>query len=132
MNAKINRFTGMFNRVLPLMVILSMLSSSIYAQIIEEQRTDSSLEARPQEQNQLEVTYEDEIKENEVPENILLSVKDNYDEYKINRSHRGSDGSYRIALVKEDEKIFVFYSAAGDFQRIEQEAEDASINDDWR
>ena len=122
----------MFTKVLPLVLFLSLISYSMYAQFPEEQRVVSSLEAMPQEQNQSEVTYEDEIKENEVPENILLSVKDNYDEYKIDKSHRGSDGSYRIALEKEDEKIYIFYSAGGDFQRIEQETEDASINNDWR
>lgn len=132
MNLVIYKLKGKIITGIITLAITGFISAVASAQLPEEKRDISQMEALPQEQNQLEVTYDDEIKENEIPENILLSVKDNYDNYKIDTAHRGSDGSYRVSLKQKDESIHVFYSAGGEFLRIEQDTEDASINDDWR
>ena len=103
------------------------------AQLPEEQRNGAVMESVPQEQNQQVIVYSDEIKEREIPEDIITSVKENYLDYKITEAFRGSDGSYKIGLEKNKREVLAFYSAGGEFLRIEMESdENTIINDDWR
>ncbi len=108
------------------------LSTATFAQIPYEQREAPPMEQQPQEQKQLVISYEDEIKENELPEAIRDSKKETYPDYKVSEIYRGSDGSYKLKLEKGDEKIAIFYSAEGEFIRLEEDKNEDSINDDWR
>ena len=90
------------------------------------------MEAQPQGQRQLAISYEDEIEKNELPEGIHESLYETYPEYEISEVYRGSDGSYKVTLEKGDERIAAFYNAVGEFLRLEEEKNEDSINDDWR
>ncbi len=109
-------------------------SNTTIAQIQKVERKAPPMEVLPQEQNQLAISYDDEIKKDELPETVLSSVKDNYSGFELAQTYRGSDGSYKVKLEKGNEKMAAFYNAAGEFIRVENELEkdDATINDDWR
>lgn len=119
-------------KILLMPFFLLCLASVSLAQIPDDGDETFIMEELPQEQSQMEITYEDEIKNEELPENTLTSTKENYSDYKIQHAHRGSDGSYRLTLNLEGEDLFVFYGADGEFLRIEQDIEEESINNDWR
>ena len=103
------------------------------AQVSIEKREEPPMEQLPQEQNQLAVNYNDEIKEQELPEGIRESVRETYPAFKMTEIFRGSDGSYKINLEQNEQKLAAYYNAMGKFLRIEKNnKEEETINDDWR
>lgn len=110
------------------------LSNTTFAQIQKVERQAPPMEQLPQEQNQLVVSYDDEIKEDELPESVIESINSNYPGFQLAKTYRGSDGSYKIQLENEEKKMAVFYGAGGEFLRVENyiEEDDETINDDWR
>ncbi len=109
------------------------LSPAIFAQLPKEKRESPPMEQLPQEQRQTIINYEDEIKKDELPESISISVKENYGDFEITEIYRGSDGSYKIKLKKGDRKLAAYYNSIGEFLRIEEDLiEEEKINDDWR
>lgn len=129
-------FTGSrkFSLILSILLLMGLTNITV-AQKQKVERTAPPMEQLPQEQNQLAVSYDDEIKEDELPEPVASSINNNYSGFQLSKIYRGSDGSYKIKLEKEDEKLAVFYDAGGEFIRMEHEndkKDDESINDDWR
>jgi hypothetical protein len=120
--------------ILVMMVLFIVFSNNTMAQIQKVERNAPPMEQLPQEQNQLAVSYDEEIKEDELPESVISSINDNYSGFELAKIYRGSDGSYKIKLEKEDETMAAFYDAAGEFIRVEDKTdnEDETINDDWR
>ncbi len=114
------------------LILMLWLPVTTIAQVQKVERQAPPMEQLPQEQNQLVVSYEDEIKEDELPEKVYTSIKENYKDYEITDIYRGSDGSYKVALEKEENKIAAFYDAGGEFLRIENDKQEEEINDDWR
>jgi hypothetical protein len=108
------------------------VSKFTFAQVPAEERTAPPMETLPQEQNQLAISYEDEIKKDELPEEAAVSLNETYPGFEITEIFRGSDGSFKVRLKKDQEKIAAFYDAGGDFIRVEDDVEEETINDDWR
>lgn len=127
-------FTGLCNRclIITLNMLLIFATTSAIAQVQKEERHAPPMEQLPQEQNQLVVVYDDEIKEDELPDPVISSIGDNYQSFEIKEAFRGSDGSYKINLEKQDTKVAAFYDAGGEFIRIEKDNQEETINDDWR
>jgi hypothetical protein len=129
------KFTG-YDRILILatVIFLSGMSTTVVAQHPFEVSKDTLFQELPQQQRQVAVSYDDEIRKNEVPETVTSSVKNSYMDYKITKAYRGSDGSYKLILKNRDEKLAAFYDARGDFSRLEElnEEDEHNINDDWR
>lgn len=67
---------------------------------------------------QEEVTYEEMEVEN-LPEAVTKAISDGYADYTLAKAYQGSDGSYKVKLTKDDEKIAVFFNASGEFLKIE-------------
>lgn len=125
---------GKFGLFSAMILLFLVLSNTALAQVQEVERHAPPMEASPQEQNQLAVTYNDQIKHGELPESVVSSIQNNYNSFKLAEAYRGSDGSYKIKLEKEQEKLAVFYDAGGEFIRVENSngKEDDNINEDWR
>jgi hypothetical protein len=126
---------GLKGLMLAIVVILSCLHTSLYAQLAHEERKDTLLHTLPQEQKQVAINYDDEIRKNEIPETIASSVENSFTDHTIKKAYRGSDGSYKLVLEKGDEKLAAFYDARGEFSRLEELNEDEleeNRNDDWR
>jgi hypothetical protein len=120
-------------RIVVLSIVFCLgVSKFTFGQIPAEKRTAPPMETLPQEQNQLAVSYEDEIEKDELPEEATASLNETYPRFKITEIYRGSDGSFKVRLKKDNETIAAFYDARGDFIRVEEDIEDETINDDWR
>ncbi len=81
-----------------------------------------------------DVKYEDEIKNNEIPEGVVNSLKSTYPDHEITTAYKGSDGSFKIRLTLNEEKIAAFYNATGEFLKLEEDKEEdeESTNEQWR
>jgi hypothetical protein len=109
-----------------------LFTTGAFAQIPQEERADPPMEQLPQEQRQLAISYDDEIQLKELPAEIHDSVNENYPEHKIDEVFRGSDGSYKIKMEKGDKKAILFYSAGGNFLRLEETHGENSLNGEWQ
>jgi hypothetical protein len=83
-------------------------STATLAQLPQEQGETRATEVKPQEQNQLAVSYEDEIEKDELPEEATASLNETYPGFKITEIYRGSDGSFKVRLKKDNETIAAF------------------------
>ncbi|TDN97155.1 hypothetical protein [Sunxiuqinia elliptica] len=72
---------------------------------------------------QQEVTYE-KIEIETLPEAVVKSVSEGYADYSVSEAFQGSDGSYKVVLEKDNEKIAVFFNDQGEFLKVEK-ADDA-------
>lgn len=66
-----------------------------------------------------EVTYE-QMNVEDLPEPVSKAVSEGYADYTLSEAYMGSDGSYKVLLEKENEKIAVFFNEQGEFLKIEQ------------
>lgn len=64
-----------------------------------------------------EVTY-NEIQKEDLPEAVTAALNETYAGYSIEKAFSGSDGTYKVKLLKGDEKIAVFYNADGEFIKV--------------
>ncbi|MGQ7868540.1 hypothetical protein [Sunxiuqinia sp. sy24] len=69
--------------------------------------------------SQQEVEYED-MKVEDLPEAVTNSISEGYADYTLAKAYQGTDGSYKVKLTKEEEKIVVFFNADGEFLKIEK------------
>lgn len=63
---------------------------------------------------QTEVTYT-KVEVSEVPEAVTKAVAAKYEGYTIDEAAKGSDNSYKLVIKKEDTKLTVYFSEAGEF-----------------
>lgn len=68
---------------------------------------------------QEEVQYE-KMNVEDLPEVVSQSISEGYADYTVSEAYMGTDGSYKVKLTKEEEKIKVFFNANGEFLKIEQ------------
>jgi hypothetical protein len=92
--------------------------------------------AFPQEQNQLgddvEVEYEEEIEETELPATVTTSLETMYPDHEIEKVYRGTDSSYKVKVKNGDEKSVVYYDANGTFvKEKDKDEKDKDENKDW-
>jgi hypothetical protein len=112
--------------------LMSVIPVFVSSQNLEEPR--QTLIEYTDEDTEDNVQYDDEIKEQEIPEGVFNSVKHSYPDHKVATAYRGSDGSFKILLSNKDEKIAAFYNAAGDFLKLEEEKDEheENTNEQWR
>ncbi|SHJ93995.1 hypothetical protein SAMN05444280_1421 [Tangfeifania diversioriginum] len=67
---------------------------------------------------QEEVTYE-EIQKEDVPEAVLTAVKESYGGYELEKAFLGSDGNYKLKLIKGEQKVFAFFNSNGEVLKVE-------------
>lgn len=70
---------------------------------------------------QEEVTYT-KVEVAEVPEAVKTAVAAKYEGYTIEEAAKGSDNSYKLVIKKDDAKLTVYYSEAGEFLKEEAAA----------
>jgi hypothetical protein len=70
-----------------------------------------------------EVKY-DKIDVSEVPETVSSSITQDYAGYEISKAFVGDDGSYKVKLKSDSEKVTVFYDSQGQFLRTEEDRDD--------
>lgn len=68
---------------------------------------------------QSEVTYT-EVEAAEVPEAVTKAVASKYEGYTIDKAAKGTDNSYKLEIKKEDGKLTVYFTEAGEY--IKEEA----------
>ena len=68
---------------------------------------------------QSEVTYA-EVEVAEVPEAVTKAVASKYEGYTIDKAAKGTDNSYKLEIKKEDGKLTVYFTEAGEY--IKEEA----------
>ncbi len=88
----------------------------------------------PQEQSQEagdDKEYSEEVGKNDLPELITNSVDELYPDYEIKKAYRANDGSYKIKIENQDEKVALFYDSSGYFVRDEKKSEMKDTNEDW-
>lgn len=103
----------------------------VFAQYPQEQRY--TVVQTVQEHEEEKISYDDEITVRELPDSIIDSYETTYAGYQAKKIYRGSNGSYKIVLEKEDEKIAAYYDTENRFLKIEEVKDDEiNINDDWR
>ncbi|WP_339736306.1 hypothetical protein [uncultured Sunxiuqinia sp.] len=73
---------------------------------------------------QEEVQYE-KMNVEDLPEAVTQAISEGYADYTLSEAYMGTDGSYKVKLTKEEEKIAVFFNASGEFLKIEQGEEPA-------
>ena len=66
---------------------------------------------------QSEVTY---MEVAEVPEAVTKAVASKYEGYTIDKAAKGTDNSYKLEIKKEDGKLTVYFTEAGEY--IKEEA----------
>lgn len=67
---------------------------------------------------QEEVTYT-KVEVAEVPEKVSVAVAAKYEGYAIEEAAKGSDNNYKLIIKKEDAKLTVYFSEAGEFLKEE-------------
>lgn len=67
---------------------------------------------------QAEVTY-NKIEVSEVPEAVTKAVAAKYEGYTVDEAAKGSDNSYKLVIKKEDAKLTVYFSEAGELLKEE-------------
>ncbi len=109
-------------------------------QMMEDNTLDGDDSASPQEQYQTtgdeDVEYTEEIQENELPETVTSSLDELYPEHEIEEVYRGDDGSFKVKVKNNEDKVAVYYDSEGLFSRDEQlnsmlEEDNKDTNQDW-
>jgi hypothetical protein len=77
---------------------------------------------------QEEVQYE-QINVEDLPETVTQAISEGYADYTLSEAYMGTDGSYKVKLTKDEEKVKVFFNASGEFLKIEQ-ADDAKVEEE--
>ncbi len=67
---------------------------------------------------QSEVTYT-EVEVAEVPEVVTKAVASKYEGYAIDKAAKGTDDSYKLEIKKEEGKLTVYFTEAGEFLKEE-------------
>ncbi len=82
----------------------------------QDQRT-----AFPQEQAQRagedDVEYNEEIRKNDLPDSITDSLEELYPDHDVKEAYKGEDGSYKVKLEKDDDKVAVYYDSNGQYKK---------------
>lgn len=65
-----------------------------------------------------EIIYS-KIEVNEVPQLIKTAVAGKYAAYTTEEAYKGSDGTYKLVLKREEKKLTVYYSENGEFKKEE-------------
>lgn len=68
---------------------------------------------------QQEVQYE-KMNVEDLPETVTQAISEGYADYTLAEAYMGTDGSYKVKLTKDEEKVKVFFNANGEFLKIEQ------------
>ncbi len=89
----------------------------------------------PQEQYQItggdNMKYNEEIQEDDLPELITNSLDELYPDYDVKQAYRADDGSYKVKIEKQDDKVAVFYDSSGYFVEDEKKNDTKNTNEDW-
>lgn len=65
-----------------------------------------------------EITYS-KIEVKEVPQLIKTAVAGKYAAYTPDEAYKGSDGTFKLVLKREEKKLTVYYSESGEFKKEE-------------
>lgn len=67
------------------------------------------------------------IKTDELPAAVSKSLQEGYADYSVDKAYKGTDGTYKVDLSKDTEKISVYFNADGKFLKIEQGSKEDSM-----
>jgi hypothetical protein len=73
----------------------------------------------------------DKIDVSEIPETVSSSITTNYAGYEISKAFVGDDGSYKVKLKSDSEKVTVVYDEQGQFLRTEEDKDDEDAGGGW-
>lgn len=70
-----------------------------------------------------EVTYE-EISKDELPEVITTKLSDAFKDYTVNKTYKGSDGTFKVEVNKNDSDWYIYFDKEGTVFKKEEKKDD--------
>ncbi len=66
-----------------------------------------------------EMKYDDEVPVEKINTEVSDAIKEAYAGYEISKVYRARDGSYKVKMKKDNEKVTAYYSVNGELLRTE-------------